>query len=91
MWPGVWFANFDTDDNSEQNLQKGRDLVFTLTLSQSILVSVFIILNFLLVVEKPPTPPSFSADVKKERILDAIKILLSDKTYIILFFSFGIG
>jgi hypothetical protein len=45
----------------------------------------------LLVVEKPPTPPSFSADVKKERILDAIKILLSDKTYIILFFSFGIG
>ncbi len=91
MWPGIWFRNFDTDDNSEANLKVGRDLVFSLTLAQAILISIVIVCNFLFVVEKPPTPPSFTADVEKESITDSIKILLKDKTYMILFFSFGIG
>lgn len=50
----------------------------------AILVSAIGIIVFTFFKDKPPTPPSFTATLKREKFIQAAKDLLKNKSYLLL-------
>ncbi len=71
MWSGIWYLNYNSEN--DENFEEGKTKLLTLSISQAIFISLVCILNFIFIKEKPISPPSFTATVKKENMRDAIK------------------
>jgi hypothetical protein len=54
-------------------------------------ISLVCVLNIIFIKDKPPTPPSITAEIKKSSFVEGIGILIKDPNYILLFLSFGFG
>lgn len=60
--PGVLFKNYQFN---EEHIESGKNLAFKLMMMEAILAAICFLPNIIFQVEKPPTPPSESADTKR--------------------------
>lgn len=60
--PGVMFRDYHAE---ESTIQQGKSLTFKLMLVEAIMGYICFIPNIFFQVEKPPTPPSESGDMKR--------------------------
>ena len=63
--PGVVFGKYTWNPEDPDIVQQGRDKTFTLMLVEFIMALACFVPNLFLQTNKPPTPPSYSADTKR--------------------------
>ncbi|EGR33456.1 major facilitator superfamily protein, putative [Ichthyophthirius multifiliis] len=88
--PGIFFSKYDASKDNQETFQEGKNLTFNLLLVQAIVVSVFAVLNIIFYRDKPLTPPSYSANVQREDFQKSLKLLVKNKTYILITITFSL-
>ena len=79
----------DDTDIDPANKDRAREDIFNSLLCQAIIGTVVAALILFLFREKPPTPPSASAGVKKDPFIPSLKALFMNKTVWLLVVIFG--
>jgi FLVCR family feline leukemia virus subgroup C receptor-related protein len=69
---------------SESSPDKGKELFMKLLLIEAIIATVLSAPVFIFFREKPPTPPSPSASVKRENFKNSMKLLVKNKPFLVL-------
>lgn len=62
-----------------------------LMLTEAVLSSIIALMVLLFLKSKPPHPPSISAGEDRSSFKDAIRSLLRNQSYLLLFFAFSMG
>ncbi len=86
MFPALWFNWYDVNSD-DSDYSQGKHLIFVLVIIQAGIAILNSVLNLLLFKKEPPTPPSFTAQVEREPMSEALLILVKKVPYLLLFFS----
>lgn len=84
--PGLVFTGYEP---TSTNLEEGKDLTFKLMLIEAILGYICFIPNMIFQKSKPPTPPSDSAEIKREPFKVAMPSMMKNRNYVFLLIAFG--
>ncbi len=63
--PGLWFTGYEIEHDKFNDFKEGKDLIESLLVFYAIVISTLGILIIVFFKEKPLTPPSFTATVKR--------------------------
>ncbi|EGR33171.1 major facilitator superfamily protein, putative, partial [Ichthyophthirius multifiliis] len=90
MIPGMWLRNYNIDQDEKDGYIQGKKLIFQLLKLHALASTIILIPSIIVFREKPPTPPSFSADQKREEYFESLKIIVKDKNYVIVLLSYSL-
>ncbi|KAL4479915.1 hypothetical protein ABPG74_020431 [Tetrahymena malaccensis] len=90
LLPGLWMKDYDEKADQLDGYKTGKSNVFSLMKIQAIVVTVISIIGCIIFKEKPPTPPSFTAEQKREDMGPSIKLLLKSKNYLLTLICYGL-
>ncbi|EAS03557.2 MFS transporter (macronuclear) [Tetrahymena thermophila SB210] len=89
LMPGLWMKDYNEDQDELDGYKDGKDKILLLMKVQAYLTSALAIPGLLMFREKPPTPPSFTAETKRDTFKQSVKSLFKNKQYLINFLAFG--
>ena len=87
--PGFFFHS-NKDGEHHVDIDKTKDIVFTIVFWQAVTSTVLAIPFILFFKGKPLHPPTPSSLLPRKSFVESIKILLKNKNYIILFIVFSL-
>ncbi len=62
---GFWFNGYDYLKDNSIDFTEGKELTYSLLKFHAILISIIAVIVFIFFRDKPPTPPSLSANVER--------------------------
>lgn len=90
LLPGFYFSGYTAADDTSANYSEGKSKMFNLLIFTGVVVTCISILNLTCYRDKPPTPPSATADAPRDDFKDSLRKLIRQRTYLLICVCFAL-
>jgi len=83
VFPGIFFNDYLIEEDVNNDYENGKGLVKSVMFYEAILASLLLLPGFFFIRDKPPNPPSITANMPRMDAKKSLKMLLTDKCSIL--------
>ena len=89
LLPGIWIGDYEVSKD-RVNVEEGEQRIIQLMGLHAIICTALILPSIIAFKEKPPSPPSFTAEQKREEFFKSLKVIVKNKNYILMMVNYSL-